>query len=441
MATYYRMFDIGRQFFDANGDPANGQQLFVYAAGTTTKATVYKDNAGAASHTNPIVLESDGTIPDEEVWAPTGTYKFVLAPSDDTDPPASGLTLHDNVKPINDTGADSVSEWVASGLTPTRVDGTSFTVVGDQTTTLHVGRRLRITDSGTVYGTIIDSSYSAPDTTITVELDSGTIDSSLSAFDYSIVSFVNPSVEYPPVQFTGTALCPHQGLIIQQITTSTVDVDADNLVLTHETTSQQRTFASINLTADITASGANGLDTGSEASSTWYHIWVIAQPDGTTASLLSTSATAPTMPSGYVFKGYVGAIRNDASSDFLNFQQLNDYAAMWGDSGTTDMRVVSSAALGVYYAISYANQAPSTAKVVLAQVGALNAVCQIDLGVTLPPGSSTTDFAFWGLVRHNSASNSTWSERELPQLVTGTFYYRLTGTGATAEIWVTGWKF
>ena len=346
MATYYRMFDIGRQFFDANGDPANGQQLFVYAAGTTTKATVYKDNAGAASHTNPIVLESDGTIPDEEVWAPTGTYKFVLAPSDDTDPPASGLTLHDNVKPINDTGADSVSEWVASGLTPTRVDGTSFTVVGDQTSTLHVGRRLRITDSGTVYGTIVDSSFSSPNTTITVELDSGTIDSSLSAFDYGIVSFVNPSVEYPPVQFTGTALCPHQGLIIQQITTSTVDVDADNLVLTHETTSQQRTFASINLTADITASGANGLDTGSEASSTWYHIWVIAQPDGTTASLLSTSATAPTMPSGYVFKGYVGAIFNRSTGDLLDMYQTGitvvqvpDYALPYTTVGTSTRTV------------------------------------------------------------------------------------------------------
>ena len=51
----------------------------------------------------------------------------------------------------------------------------------------------------------------------------------------------------------------------------------------------------VNLTVDITVSGVNGLDTGSEAASTWYYIWVIY--NGTTvAGLLSTSATAPTMP-------------------------------------------------------------------------------------------------------------------------------------------------
>lgn len=73
------------------------------------------------------------------------------------------------------------------------------------------------------------------------------------------------------------------------------------------------------LTADITASGANGLDTGSEASSTWYSAWVIQKADGTVASLLSTSATSPTMPSGYTLKRRIGWVRNDASSNFLPF--------------------------------------------------------------------------------------------------------------------------
>lgn len=40
------------------------------------------------------------------------------------------------------------------------------------------------------------------------------------------------------------------------------------------------------LTADITASGANGLDTGTEQSSTWYEVHAIAKDDGTKALLL-----------------------------------------------------------------------------------------------------------------------------------------------------------
>ena len=72
------------------------------------------------------------------------------------------------------------------------------------------------------------------------------------------------------------------------------------------------------LTVDITSSGANGLDTGSESSNTWYYVWLIAKSsDGTLAGLLSTSATAPTLPSGYDKQRCVGVVRNNASSNLL----------------------------------------------------------------------------------------------------------------------------
>ena len=193
MATYFRILDPGRQFLDANGDPANGYQLFVYTAGTTTKGTTYKDNAGATAHTNPIVLESDGTIPGEELWVLTGTYKLVLATAADTDPPASGTTLSDNIVPINDTGSTTVSEWVASGTTVTQASSTTFTVVGDQRTLFHVGRRLQLTDTTTLYGEITATAFGSPNTTVTVKLDSGTLSTSLSACAYSITSAINTS--------------------------------------------------------------------------------------------------------------------------------------------------------------------------------------------------------------------------------------------------------
>ena len=105
-------------------------------------------------------------------------------------------------------------------------------------------------------------------------------------------------------------------------TSTTVDIDADYLTL-FNSSNIGYIASSINLSPIITGSGANGLDTGTEASSTWYHIWVIY--NGTTvAGLLSTSATSPTMPSGYTYKKYVGAVYNNSSSNFVNFHQVGN---------------------------------------------------------------------------------------------------------------------
>lgn len=80
-------------------------------------------------------------------------------------------------------------------------------------------------------------------------------------------------------------------------------------------------LSSVSLTADITASGANGLDTGVEALSTWYALFVITNDSGTlVASLLSTSQT-PTLPSGYTKYRRVAWVRNNAASNFLPFRQ------------------------------------------------------------------------------------------------------------------------
>ena len=77
-------------------------------------------------------------------------------------------------------------------------------------------------------------------------------------------------------------------------------------------------------TIDTGTVGANGLDAGVLALSSWYHAYVIAKLDGTTAGLLSTSATSPTMPSGYVFKRRIGSVKTNASTQFLAFFQNGD---------------------------------------------------------------------------------------------------------------------
>jgi len=119
-------------------------------------------------------------------------------------------------------------------------------------------------------------------------------------------------------------LARNEGLVVKYVSATTVDIDADYLTV-FDSSNVGTVLSSINLTANITASGVNGLDTGSEAA-VWYHIWVIY--NGTiTASLLSASSTAPTMPSGYTYKKYVGAVYNPSSS-FRDFHQIGNVVSV-----------------------------------------------------------------------------------------------------------------
>lgn len=76
-------------------------------------------------------------------------------------------------------------------------------------------------------------------------------------------------------------------------------------------------------TLDITVSGLLGLDTGTEQSDIWYYLWVIAKEDGTVSSILSASATSPSLPSGYTRKRLVGYVLN-VGGNFVAFTQHNE---------------------------------------------------------------------------------------------------------------------
>ncbi len=63
-----------------------------------------------------------------------------------------------------------------------------------------------------------------------------------------------------------------------------------------------------NLDADITLTGAGGLDVQPYADLTHYHLWMICNPvTEAYAAMWSLSATAPTLPSGYTKKRLLGS--------------------------------------------------------------------------------------------------------------------------------------
>jgi hypothetical protein len=176
----------------------------------------------------------------------------------------------------------------------------------------------------------------------------------------------------PPASF--------KNLSIKVASNTTVTVAAD-FVSTTDGTSFKTTALSgtINLG---TNGAANALDAGSIAVSTWYSIWAIAKADGTTAGLASTSATAPTLPTGYTFKARIGWVRTiSGSATLYGTWQLGRRAQyIVGLAQTTAMPAIASGAAGTWSSTaptwasaSISSFVPSTASEIFVVLGAQTA--------------------------------------------------------------------
>lgn len=212
-----------------------------------------------------------------------------------------------------------------------------------------------------------------------------------------------------------------------------------------DTSGTVKTFATVSLTADISTSGANGLDTGVEASGTWYYVWIIGKADGTVASLLSISATSPTMPSGYTFKGLVGAVRNDGSSNFLAFRQGGNevwfeapQSVLSGGSSTTEASVSTAAAVpSVAAAVVVFLTATATAD------GSGNIDTSMATRLVTGTNSRVFTLSFYGLA-NNSGGNTILpgTDVTIPN-ISQNFYYIWTvssGSSPALNASVTGFK-
>ena len=124
---------------------------------------------------------------------------------------------------------------------------------------------------------------------------------------------------------------------------------------------------------DITTSGANGLDTGTESASTWYYIWLAKGASGV-CGLISASSTAPTLPSGYdQSKRRIGSVRNNASSNLLNFRQYGaerQKEYRYWEQRDTQLRVITDGQATTWTDISLATRIPPTTR--LGYIAAIN---------------------------------------------------------------------
>ena len=155
-------------------------------------------------------------------------------------------------------------------------------------------------------------------------------------------------------------------------TNASVVVTCDEIAL-EDAANSYVTARTVSLAINTAAAGANGLDAGSLAASTWYSVWVIRKPDGTTAGLLSLSATAPTLPGGYTHKARVGWIRTDGTANkyplgFIQYGRRVQYKVAAG-SNLAALPILASGAAGntstpTWVAVSIAAFAPPTASAI-----------------------------------------------------------------------------
>lgn len=95
------------QFFDNSGNVLTGGKLYTYLAGTTTPAITYTTSTGNTAHSNPIVLNAAGRVPDSgEIWLTDAIlYKFVLKDQNDVQ-----ISVWDNIAGINSNFVNYVTQ-------------------------------------------------------------------------------------------------------------------------------------------------------------------------------------------------------------------------------------------------------------------------------------------------------------------------------------------
>jgi hypothetical protein len=182
--------------FKSDGTFAVGYKIWTRIAGSSTPVTTYTAADGLTANANPITLDARGQVP-SQIWISEGVSIDIILTDDSGDDVTLGTNVtidtQDDVRGINDT-TTTQDQWQASGLTPTYISATSFSLVGDQTSAFHVGRKIKTTNSGgTIYSTISASTFGAV-TTVTVVNDSGVLDAGLSAVSYALLTSTNDSL-------------------------------------------------------------------------------------------------------------------------------------------------------------------------------------------------------------------------------------------------------
>ncbi len=308
------------QFFDENGDPLAGGKLEFFESGTSTPQDTFSDDALTVPNTNPKELDGAGRAGD--IFFTSADYKVVLKKADDTvvwtaDPVRAPTPKSTVVKDVS--GATTVS---------TGDDGSLY--AADATSGGFLITLPAAADAGNGFEW---SAIKVDSTTNTVTVDAngsetinGQLDYTLSQQWATVTLRCDGSEWYITAASVSRENSPFDLKHLEGLTIENGATPSSDILINTGSARDDDDGGNIILTASITkklnaafAEGNNqgGLDTGTVASDTTYHVFIIGKSDGTADGLFSTSKTSPSVPGGFSFKRRIGTIRTQASSSAI----------------------------------------------------------------------------------------------------------------------------
>ena len=204
-----------------------------------------------------------------------------------------------------------------------------------------------------------------------------------------VTIYTEDNINPDPAAFLGQIsqgwLAPAQNLAASRITVSSVTVSADKIAVTKPADDSTVVLENVSIAAiDLSASGANGLDTGAEQISTWYYYHVIYNEDTeAVAGLFSLSSSAPVLPTGYTHFALCGAARNNSAGDLRTFSQVGDRFAV---SVQTSLANGTSA---TYAAVDLSDDCPPIANTIYGGLGLARTSGSSSMNATVSPAGTT----------------------------------------------------
>lgn len=243
-----------------------------------------------------------------------------------------GISANEPIKNIDNWGREVMAaskrayldrEWIDNNHIPTYVSSNSFTVATNLTAIYTVNRRVRLIDSvgNIIYGTITASSYSDPNTTITLALDSTQLNANINQVAYATVTNLSLNVYNKDEVYTKDEVNERNSdKIYVLLSNSNVDINK-NITFSAGVTyfddgSGNNVFSGAegSLNSNFN-NGVGMLDNGSILPNRIYYLFLVTNTtDGNSKPLASLSKT-PTLPNGYDKKEYRGATVTDNNSN------------------------------------------------------------------------------------------------------------------------------
>lgn len=307
----------GEQCFQQSTGPVSSGSVNMYFPGTTTPKATWADSGQVSQNTQPLQLDANGCA----IIYGVGSYRQQLW----SGPVVNGVTTGNLIFDLTTTDTSAYNEtfWAgtASGtpnaitITDTGFSATDGVIINFSPIFTNTGPTT-LNPSGFGNINVVKDTTAGP-----VSLSGGEI---VCANGCNVVSVVYRAFDNqfhilnPVIQSVTGSSAPLCGAVGYQVVNTggsantELTVTANNASMVSATgLSIQRSGVSVIINTAVV--GANGLDTGSLASSSIYYVYLIDNGSAP-AALMSLSSTSPTLPTGYTFSCRLSADFTDSST-------------------------------------------------------------------------------------------------------------------------------